>query len=125
MHQGIGRLTYGQRWISVNVGYDLIRYYRFVVVRQTGLVIDVPKHKGHITVVAGKYESPKKELWGKYEGEKIAFWYGPKIEIWKLKKTYYWLTVRSGRLERIREELGLRPKARLPFHLTIGNLKNE
>jgi hypothetical protein len=87
------------------------------------------KYDQHISVV--RKEVPKNlELWGKYEGERVEFYYDP--EDICTDGNYWWINCYSLRLEEIRRELGLKPKWSLrepprpfgaTFHTTIGNQK--
>ena len=86
------------------------------------------KYPAHISVV--RKEVPVNlENWGKYEGEKIEFFYQSYIHIGTV---YFWLNVFCCRLEEIRLELGLpvdSPYTLPPegfnkcYHMTIGNKK--
>lgn len=81
--------------------------------------------RAHITVVRNLKERPVNlDKWGKYEGEKIPFLYQNIVEN---DGPYYFLRVKSPRIEEIRIELGLR-KHRDQFkgyHITIGNVKTR
>lgn len=82
----------------------------------------------HITVVR-KIAPKNLNLWGKYEGEKVEFWYDPDIKTDGV--TYWWLNAYSKRLEEIALELGVcfRHKGKPPegfdtiWHTTIANMK--
>lgn len=115
-----GRLFYYPSWWLVVYAYDeIIDYYRKL---EPALKLQPPRHGAHITVVSGKYEEPpNKEAWNKYHLESIEFEYEAGA---KDNGEYFWLTVHCERFEEIRKELGLNPTIPVPWHLTIGNLKN-
>jgi hypothetical protein len=124
MFNGHGKLLYYPSWwLIVKVNEDVCRYYRNLIHFQyRSLRLNPSKHGAHITVIAGKYEQPDDEhkpLWSKYEGERIEFEYSPEIET---NNEYFWAKVECKRIEEIRAELGLPPKIKHPWHLTIGNI---
>ena len=124
MYSGRGILHYHINWLVVYTDDEIGRYYRAIITREHPSVkLNSPMHGAHITVIAGKYETPpKKDLyWGLYEGEIVDFQYSPEIHF--DDGLYYWLTVECKRIEDIREELGLLPKIRFAWHLTVGNTK--
>jgi len=99
---------------------SIIQYYQAWVRRELRVNLNTPIWQAHVTVC--KYERPKNEsVWRKYQGEVIPFEYDPEI---RSSDIYFWLVVKCPRLEEIRVELGLPPRPRCPFHITIGNLKN-
>lgn len=87
------------------------------------------RYEQHISVV--RKETPKNlKAWGIHEGKTVTIWYDP--ENICHNDTYWWLNVFSLDCERLREELGLKPKwsdtPPLPgfgatFHTTLGNTK--
>jgi len=88
------------------------------------------KYPAHITIIRSNRETPsRKELWGKYSGTKIDFYYQPYVHEGTV---YYWINCFSEEMEEIRRELGLPvveqftdPPAGFAktFHSTIGNKK--
>ncbi len=67
-------------------------------------------------------EEPKnKTAWKKHNGRIVEFFYSSEI---RMSEIYFWLPCFSKDLEDIREELGLRRKPKVDFHLTLGNVKN-
>jgi hypothetical protein len=101
---------------------ELARYYRSLVhAFSPSISLQTPMHGSHITVIAGKYEPDHDErYWKKYDGHSVEFQYSPEIES---DDTYFWLPVFCKEFESIRIELGLKPLIPIPWHLTIGNLK--
>lgn len=83
--------------------------------------------KQHITIVRAQ-KPPKIEAWGRYEGEKVEFYYDPYIHEGSV---YWFLDCYSLRLEEIALELGLSLLNQKPpvdgfnkiFHTTIANKK--
>ena len=85
--------------------------------------------KPHITIVRAA-QPPNTKAWGKYQGEKIDFYYDPYIH---QGGAYWWLNCYSKRLDEIAQELGLSlvnpffdPPARYGkkvWHTTIANTK--
>ena len=124
MFNGNGQLLYYPSWwLIVKVNEDVCRYYRNLIhFYRRSLQLNPSKHGAHITVIAGKYEQPNddyKYLWNKYEGEIIDFKYNSEINT---DDEYFWISVECKRIEDIRKELGLPPKIKWPWHLTIGNI---
>jgi hypothetical protein len=122
MFDGKGKLHYHTEWLMLYTDDEIGRYYRALLQREhPAIKLNIPKHGAHVTVIAGKYETPSnKDWWGKYEDETISFTYDPEI---LHKGKYFWLTIECPRIEEIRKELGLPPKIKWPWHLTIGNTK--
>lgn len=83
----------------------------------------------HVSVIRGEKPLKNKNLWGRYQNEKIEFTYDPRYL--NTNGSHWWIRVQSERLMEIREELGLTPqpgfvdkygnfKVVNPFHITIG-----
>ena len=113
--------THKMRTLIVELKRDQIDlYYQWFLTKQFGSWIQMqrPMFGTHVTVVKGNEQihPSKMAAWKKYEGKEIDFEYSvEKIE----RHWQFWsMTVRSTKLEQIREELGLRPNFR--FHITIG-----
>lgn len=129
MFKGKGKLVYDPHseaskfnfwWAKVDVHPSIIRYYQHWIQKEMNTRVNTPIWKAHITVVRG--EQPKNKVaWKKYQGKLIHFDYDP---VFKMSDKYFWLTVHSKELSEIRVELGLTPEPRVPFHITIANLKN-
>lgn len=121
-HKSTGILEYhGERRLVVAVDEGLVKYYRSGIAKN--ISFNIPMYAPHITVVRGRYETPKdRSAWGAYEGEKIEFEYEHDIKSGPL---YIWLSVQSKRIEEIREELGLDKcfDKFKGFHITIANMK--
>ena len=120
-YTGYGRVNYQNGWVVLNVRYEILRYYKYVILKMTGKKINPPQHGAHVTIVAGKYHTVgHRAKWGKWQGKRLKFTYEPKIYCSPL---YYWLKIDCPEFLKIRRELGLDKPAQ-PWHLTIGNLKN-
>lgn len=129
-HSGILRYSQGVPYrLIVEVDPDLGAYYRSLLPKY--IKVSPGKYSTHITVVrVGKDNPNNLSAWGKYEGERIQFYYEHEIH---RGRTYFWLRILCKRLEDIRLEMGLGldnsaySKAPLPFkkyfHITIGNTK--
>lgn len=114
--------------LIAEIDQEIVNYYRFFLPKY--LEVSPQKYKAHISIV--RKETPVNlEFWGKYEGEKINFFYQNIIYNGEI---YYWLDVYCARFEEIRTELGLINywKYDLPltgfqkiFHITIGNIKKN
>jgi hypothetical protein len=103
---------------------EIPRYYRSLVhFHSRSVSLNPPMHGSHITVIAGKYETiPNQDIWKKYDGQAVSFEYDHQIQT---DGTYFWLPVYCKEFENVRIELGLSPTTPIPWHLTIGNLKNS
>ena len=79
----------------------------------------------HISVIRGECARDKngrvdrrfRDLWGKYEGERIMFTFDPHMGV---SSRYMYFRVMSRRLNDIRAELGLPPNPTIKMHLTVG-----
>ncbi len=126
----MGSLCYGKRegghWLVTDVDPGLSAYYRSQIPKMYGA--QQPRYPAHITTVRNE-APPNINLWGKYDGESVAFEYYPIVED---NDFYFWLRVGSHRLVEIRVELGLPVHTTLTmppdgsgnFHITIANRKN-
>ena len=125
MFSSVGKLIYSASWLIVKADNGIISYYSSLLnLAHRSVDLQLPKHGAHITVVSGKYEQPKDfTFWGKYQGRELTFYYDP--EAIEYGGSYYWMPVVCEELTGIREELGLKPRIKWQWHLTIGNLKHE
>lgn len=119
-----GRYHYYFSWLMVDCCEEMAAFYRrMVFFHAPSLKLQTPMHGSHITVVAGKYEPTHDERhWKKYDGNPVVFHYSPEIGN---DGTYFWLPVFCKEFESVRVELGLSPTIPIPWHLTIGNLKQS
>lgn len=120
-----GVVRYKGGWITIEAPYDVVNYYKWWVEKFLGKKISTSYHKPHITVLAGKHEQglDKHPLWGKYDGKEVEFKYYSTIHTdhdWFFRGKYFWLRVECSLLPVLREELGLKPNLKWPYHLTIG-----
>ena len=105
-------------WCIVDTCDDLLRFYRYQAQKEDRIILQPPAWGSHISVVRGE-RIPKSEAWGRYQHEKIEFYYDPSIG-WANNTVYWWLDVTCPRLEDIREELGLSRKPPYRLHITLG-----
>lgn len=119
-----GRYHYYNTWLMVDCCEELALFYRrLVFFFSPSIKLNRPKHGSHITVIAGKYEPNHDErYWKKYDGQSVTFQYNPEIGT---DGEYFWLPVVCQEFELVRIELGLNPTIPIPWHLTIGNLKDQ
>ena len=95
-------------------------YYRHLVKKNLGVHLNRTIWKDHVTVVRGS--QPRfPRAWGKHAGKVLDFTYSPEV---RDGGKYFWLTVNCPELVQIRRELGLPDYPKVPFHLTVGNVKN-
>ena len=131
MFKSIGTLRYdrpdGYGWrLVLEIDPGISMFYRSLIPKW--LPANPQATKPHITIVRAA-KPPKPGAWGKYEGEKIEFFYDPYIQ---QGGAYWWLNCFSKRLDEIAEELGLslaNPYYTPPagygkvWHTTIANVK--
>lgn len=124
MFESVGKYRYYNTWLIVICDEELARYYRELIRSYSpSTKVQPSKHGSHITVIAGKYEPHhKNEFWKKYDGNSVIFQYSTEIQT---DGTYFWLPVVCKEFENLRIELGLAPIIPIPWHLTIGNLKQS
>lgn len=130
LHRSVGTLRYtrvpgyGFRLVlEIDKGIPL--FYRSLIPKW--FPTSGQRHTPHISVVRREVPTNLK-AWGKYEGERIEFFYSHDIQ---RDNQYWWLDCFSTRLEEIREELGLpltsfRKPAdgfRKVWHTTVANEK--
>lgn len=117
----VGVIRYGPGIRAVLVADQGISdFYRSLIPKSTPN--SQQKHHAHISVV--RHESPTNmSAWGKYEGELVWFEYSNVIAN---DEAYFWLPARCGRIQAIRQELGLAayPWHRDQYHITIANVKS-
>lgn len=102
---------------------DLCRLYQWFIERRYWVRLQPSMLKPHVNVLRRQESSfePPRDLWRKYEGERVKIEYLPDVEKhWQ----FYVLPVRSDRLNEIRVELGLKPRNEL--HITVAReLEND
>ena len=104
-------------WAIMKVDRDHIRPY-LEEIRASGTQISCSAWGAHISVIRGELQQ-----WGlkqKHEINAMSFQVTVKTTIRQNRRGYYWLDVQSKDLEELRLHLGLPPRPRPPFHLTIG-----
>ena len=126
-YESTGRLryAYSSNYLVVDCDTGICEYYAhlYYIACHKTRKLQLPAHGGHITVIAGKYESATNHpKWNAYSGEVIKFAYSPIVYH---QHPYLGIAIHCPRLADIREELGLSRHPFTPFHLTIGNLKHD
>lgn len=129
LFQSTGVLHYGQHKLIVLADTEISRYYRALIPKWINT--NPQKYPTHISVVR-KEVPPNMDVWGKYEGKEVEFYYTSTIYFGTV---YCWLNAFSERLEEIRLELGLSISEKFTqppsdrwkkcFHITLGNFKHE
>jgi hypothetical protein len=131
LHKSTGVLRYerpeGYGWrlvLEIDPGIGL--FYRSLIPKWK--TANTQAARQHITIVRAA-KPPKTKAWGKYEGERVEFWYDPYLHEGSV---YWFLDCYSQRLEEIALELGLPllNQGREPakgfkkiFHTTVANKK--
>ena len=105
------------KWLWLSCCLDTILYYQRFLEKIHARKISTPIWKSHITVVRGSDDFNVSKL-GFLEGKEISFRYYPE-EI-NTNGLYWWIEVFSKELEELRFCLGLDPRPKYDFHLTIG-----
>jgi hypothetical protein len=120
-HRSNFRKTYKQRTLIVQLPHDqLDLYYQWFLTKKFGtwMTLQRPMFGLHVTVVGGNEHIPKNKLhlWKKYHGQAIELEYdNSSIE----RHWHFWsMSVKSQKLQDIRQELGLILDYRL--HITFG-----
>lgn len=127
LHTSLGTLLYSNDKLIVEIDKQITDYYLSLLPKH--ISFNRQMYAPHISVV--RNEDPlNKDLWSKYQGKEIEFYYSPAIHFGQV---YFWLNVFCKELENIRQELGLpvHSKITIPpegflqcFHTTLGNFKN-
>jgi len=126
MFKSTGRLAYDPAariksepwWLILRTDPEIVNYYQHWLKQNYDLQFEKTVWGSHISVnrgVAPKY----KDLWKKYQGEKIEFTYSNSIY---RKHWFFCVDAQSERLMEIREELGLSKLPPAGFHITIGRI---
>lgn len=123
-------------WCIIEVDREITRYYRWWVDKELlnktgvdGFGLCLPSWNAHISVIRGSGDIrgvPRRklhELWKKYDGMKVDFWYSPNVNnVGKngfAGDNFFWcVEVICPQATHIREELGL--PSNWNFHLTVG-----
>lgn len=116
-----GRLRYcpNSGWVVMDIPNSIIYYYAWWVKKLTWKRGSPPLHKGHVTVVNGKFDDVRKEpAWALRQGALINFRYNSVIYTDPIE-SYYWLLINCPELINVRKELNLRPFPKWPFHATV------
>lgn len=104
-------------WLIVRVPHGVVLYYQDWVWRQERTKLTTSAWGSHLSVVRGE-TPPKKELWKHHAGRTVQIEYDANPI--SNRMGHWWLPARCQALNDIRQELGLNPRPRVPFHITIG-----
>lgn len=126
---GILRYATGNAGVKLIVEVDpgITAFYKSLIPKY--YVANPQKYAPHISVVR-KELPPRMDVWGKYEGQPVDFYYDGIV---REGTVYWWLDTYSVKLEEIRLELGLPVSSpyTLPpegfskcFHTTLANKKS-
>lgn len=128
-YNSFGKLEYSKEPIIklvLQIDQDLSNFYRKLIPKY--LHVNPQAYKAHVSVIMRGINPPNMQFWEKYQNHVVDFEYCSWIFS---DEKYYWLSVVSPELEKIRNELGIEsvPKPFLNkgqqhiFHMTIGNTK--
>jgi len=106
-------------WLIADCDKEVGNYYRRLYQNSFWKCrkLQRPSWEEHITIIRNE-EPPLLELWDKYDGNEVEFFYDP---ILKSNDLYFWFDVECPEMLDIREELGLSRNPEYQLHLTIGN----
>ena len=118
MYKSTGIISAGKVWVDPQISL----YYRSLAPKHRDIYST--RYKPHITFIRFKYEW----FWGDsfeiYDGDLIEFEYSHSVYY---ERPYYFLNVFSTDLDKIRLDLGLKPRRTIGnqqvYHITIGNNK--
>jgi hypothetical protein len=115
-----GTLLFGSdSWARVACDQGIVAFYCWLCKRHGHPIKQNWKFGGaHISFIRGE-AVPNKYIWGIDPGA-IEFWYSSTIRM--DNNRHAWLDVWSDRLTELRALLGLPPKLRASYHLTLGRL---
>lgn len=118
-HRSYGRLVFDTDWWArVMCDPDIAGLYCWLCKRNGFPVVRNYKFGAHISFIKGE-EPPHKILWWA-SFPLIEFWYSPYVRM--DNECHAWLDVWSDDLIEIRAALGLPPKLKMSYHLTLGRL---
>lgn len=109
-------------WCIVNVDREITRYYRWWLQKEKHIILQQPSWDAHVSVIRGEAAcSKRKELWKKYDGHKVDFFYEHgtfRSHPDPAGGRFYWINVECPQLAHIRKEMGL--PVGWHFHITVG-----
>jgi len=109
-------------WMILKTDEGIIDYYKYWLKTKYDIRFEKTIWGSHISVNRG-FTPPKKELWGKYEGEEIEFSYSNRIYL--VNQIFFCIDAYSARLEEIRLEMGLMKQPNHGFHITVGRINKQ
>lgn len=114
--------------LVVDVNFDFVNYYNWLIMRKFWIKPSTPRHKAHISVVLPKFHKVDLSRAKTWHGDKVFFQYDPDIQIGGGKKGFhnFWMKVRSDEINNIKKVLGVRDdKNYRGLHITISNDKSS
>lgn len=115
-----------KRVAMVNIPGDVDAYYRWLINRRYGIVLNNPVRGAHITFINDKldinnphYKTYEQEL-KQFNKKEITVLLNPKVI--RTDDIRWWIQAKSEELLDIREQLGFNRKPHYGLHLTIGNV---
>lgn len=107
-------------WLLLKCDPEIINLYCWFAIRNGLEIVKGSRWGPHISIVTG--ERPKdKILWKTLPGKEYRYRYSVNHRV---QGPFVWLDVQSDDLEKVRINLGLKPKPHFNFHLTIGRLRH-
>ena len=125
---GVVRVKDGIRLV---LGHGFVNYYYWLMRKERGYLLQVPKHSSHLSIVLPKHtekwnNNREKKARNAYHGVIVEFEYYPYGIFGGFTKgnfLNYWFKVKDNKkLNKIRRFVGL-PKTQA-YHITIANSKN-
>jgi hypothetical protein len=115
------RSTFQPWWIILQCDQEIVRYYQHIFYKLYFKKLQSPMWGAHISLIRG--EKPKIEAWKKFDNKTIEFNY--EYTGFVNNSKYFWLQCWSNQFDDIRVSLGLSPKPKIPFHISVGSLLGE
>ncbi len=115
---GKGTKYWSPYWALVMCDNGIVDYYAWLC-KSYGVNLQKGSRAGaHISFIKGE-KPPVEEIWGK-EVNPIEFWHAHTVRM--DNDCHIWVDVWSDQLIELRARLGLPPKVKMSYHLTIGRL---
>lgn len=120
MFYSVGTLKYSRKWCYIEVEHDIGRYFRNLLLLSTGLKLQRPSKKEHITIVS-PHDSPLENKWRYKENAHVGFKLFSSLFT---NGNAFWYEVLSCEALKVRFKLCLE-KNPIPLHLCIGYLHGK
>jgi hypothetical protein len=107
-------------WLIVSCDDEIVRYYRHLFLKRTGISLLKPSWGAHISIIRGEdIEEPHQPGWLYFDKTEASYSYSSDL-LWNHE--YVWLPVESKTFSHMRNFHGLEETPFYPFHLTVGKL---